>query len=55
MREILYIDEITYEDCGVLGGRAFIHSGTEYEVLENTPPTVMLENILFAEFNTAEW
>lgn len=50
MREILYIDEITYEDCGVLGGRAFINSGTEYEVLENTSPTQMLENVLFDEF-----
>lgn len=49
MREVLYVDEITYEDCGVLGGRAFIRSGTEYEVLENTSPADMLENILFDE------
>lgn len=49
MREILYVEEYTFEDCGTLGGRSFIGAGTDYQVLENTAPENMMANILFDE------
>ena len=47
MRELVYVEEITYEDCGVLGGRSYVKSGTEFEVLEETNPLQMFEQIMF--------
>lgn len=47
MRELVYVEEITYEDCGVLGGRSYVKSGTEFEVLEGTNPLQMFEQIMF--------
>ncbi len=54
MREILYVEEYTFEDCGTLGGRSFIGAGTEYQVLENTAPENMMANILFDDLRRAD-
>ena len=46
MSELLYVEEITFEDCGTMGGRTFISAGTEYQVLRNTTPENMMAHLL---------
>ena len=38
--------KLTYEECGVLGGRCLLKSGYEYRVIDSTTPLDMFSDIL---------
>jgi len=46
MEELLYSEAITYEDCGVLGGRTVLEQGAVYEILDDAEPVELLGTLI---------
>ncbi|MBP3758263.1 MAG: hypothetical protein J6I83_00280 [Firmicutes bacterium] len=46
MEELLYSEAITYEDCGVLGGRTVLEQGAVYEIREDAEPIDLLGTLI---------